>query len=377
MARALAAACAALATLTLACGRDAGPAWPPGAHLSANGPAFRDLLARFSGLEGTPLGRHARRLAERTEGCREVAGRADDGSLDALLESVACADAPPGAGIALARGDADLLWIAPLGEARRLVARGRATRAGWVLDAQLDPPARDGPAALLAPSAEPAGRAVLAAQSALVHARVRPRGGLDLASLVPAGSQGDRLFRLRSALFSGAVLGGTWEVAAYMPGDADALPPMAVALDVRSRDAAVRAAETFLSEIAAAWPVHRTPARFRASEPVEGACLLDLNILPGFAPCYAATERALVVGWNPASLERALAGPAPAPAEAASHLAVRLDRLDEADRRLRASRGLDARDAERSWGFRRLEVSPAPDETAEWRIELVAAEPER
>ena len=38
-----------------------------------------------------------------------------------------------------------------------------------------------------------------------------------------------------------------------------------------------------------------------------GACLLDLNILPDFAPCYVATEHALVIGWNAASLVPAMA----------------------------------------------------------------------
>ncbi|HXT21427.1 MAG TPA: hypothetical protein VN923_11795, partial [Thermoanaerobaculia bacterium] len=71
-----------------------------------------------------------------------------------------------------------------------------------------------------------------------------------------------------------------------------------------------------------------------------GACLDELNMLPELAPCYVATEHALVVGWNRRSVELALrAGAAPATSakDDASELVVSLDRFPQADRRLRAS----------------------------------------
>jgi len=370
----------AIALAGAGCAGETRPSLPPGAHVVADGPALRGLLARLEGLEGTPLGRQARTLGERTAGCATVVGSAADGDPRALADALACGGRVAPA-LARVRGDAELLAILPLGAERRLVVRGGRTGSGLVLEARLDPPDLPARAALLAPAPGPVGPAVLDAEGALVHARVRPRDGLDLAKLVPEGSQGDRLFRLRSALFSSAVLGGVWEIAAYMPRAGEPLPPLAVALDVRRRDAAIEAAERFLSDLGEAWPVHRTPARF-GSPPVPGACLLDLNILPGFAPCYAATERALVVGWNPASVERALPSSAPA-VDGPSRLTVRLDRLDEADRRLRATRGL-APDAgvHRTWGWQRLRVAAAAGgegtgrrgDGAAWRVELLAAE---
>src|SRR5262249_11740998 len=52
------------------------------------------------------------------------------------------------------------------------------------------------------------------------------------------------------------------------------------------------------------WPVHRSVLHLAGA---EGACLPDLNVLPELAPCYVATDDALIVGWNPTSLQRALA----------------------------------------------------------------------
>jgi hypothetical protein len=107
-------------------------------------------------------------------------------------------------------------------------------------------------------------------------------------------------------------------------------------------------------------------------EALAGACLLDLRILPAFAPCYVATPRALVLGWNPASLARALRGGPESAGEAPSRLWLRLDRIAEADQRLRAARGEPAASVERSYGWERLEVAPG-DGGAELRIALEAA----
>ncbi|HKJ25161.1 MAG TPA: hypothetical protein VKB65_10090, partial [Myxococcota bacterium] len=368
-------AAALAAALALSCGGGPEvPAIPRGAHLVADGPVLLGLLARLEGLRGTPLGRRAVALRARLDGCDSVVGHAADGALDALLDSLDCATPP--AALAAARGDAALLWVWPLDRDQRWIVTGGPGGAGLVLDARLDPPGASERAALLLPSADDAGPPVLDARDALLHARVRPEGGLDLAALVPEGSQGDRLFRLKSALLGSAVLGGVWEAAAYMPEPGEPLPPMAVALDVRRRDTAVGAMRAFVAELEAAWPIHATPARFAAAGPSEGACLFDLRILPGFAPCWVATGRALVVGWNPTSIERALGKDADAPAEmdGPSRLALRLDRLGEADRRLQAARTGDAPATPRRWGWSRLEIGPGDARDA-LRIELVDPEP--
>jgi hypothetical protein len=180
------------------------------------------------------------------------------------------------------------------------------------------------------PGGAPPGPGLLSGRDALVHARLRPAGKLDLAALVPAGGQADRMFRLKSALFTGLVLDGTWELALYLPEPGQAAPPAALALGIAARDAAVDAMEAFLAELAATWPVRRSEFSVGAA---AGACLLDLRILPDFAPCYVATPEALVVGYNPDSLRRALAPGGPAFA-ADGGLVVELARLAEADARL-------------------------------------------
>ena len=67
-----------------------------------------------------------------------------------------------------------------------------------------------------------------------------------------------------------------------------------------------------------------------------GACLRDLNVLPELAPCYVATERALVIGWNEASLTPALAtraASAPDGASASGSAVIDFARFAQADAR--------------------------------------------
>ena len=146
---------------------------------------------------------------------------------------------------------------------------------------------------------------------------------------MPAGSQADQLFALRSQIFAGAVLDGTWEAAAYVPSDEDLLPPLALAVGVTLRAPAVAAADRFVANLEAAWPVHRSPF---AVGRAEGVCLPDLNILPGFAPCFVATRDALVVGWNAESVRRALAPADPrADGDAPARLELDLELFERAD----------------------------------------------
>src|SRR5262249_62039452 len=134
-----------------------------------------------------------------------------------------------------------------------------------------------------------------------------PEGGIDLPALVASGGQGEALFALKSRLFGAAILDGTWELALYLPGEGEPLPRAALALGTRERAAAAAATGAFLDEIEARWPVRRAPFSIGA---FEGACLPELRLLPGLAPCFVATESALVVGWNAASVRKALDGSA-------------------------------------------------------------------
>ena len=345
------------------------PTLPEGTHLVANGTALRGILERLAGLQGTPLGRVAAELSVRLATCGTVSGSAPDGGLTALASSLECtlpdAVSPP---LRALRGTDDLLLILRASERQRVVLTGRLGSDGSLaLAARLDPPTAQGALGLLLPSEAPAGSPVLAIGDAVVHARVRPRDGIDLAALVPEGSQGDRLFRMRSVLFSRAVLAGVWELAVYMPVAGATFPPMAAALDVRSPEVATEAVREFLGELASAWPIHATPIRLPGVGAGEGGCLLDLHILPELAPCWVTTPRALVVAWNPPSLERALRGTRQGDADAPSRLAVWLDRIGEADRRLRAVRGSAAGEErhyaageERHYGWQRLEIHAAP-----------------
>jgi hypothetical protein len=198
--------------------------------------------------------------------------------------------------------------------------------------------ALEGPAGFLLPGSEPAGPPVLSTREQLLHARVRAGVRLDLASFVPPGSQAASLFHLESALFSGLVLDDTWEAAVYPPEDGRAAPRLALALGVRDRTAAIAAIESFLEKIRESWPVQRSAFSLGSA---SGACLLDLNLLPDLAPCYLATGRALVAGWNPASLQWALGDADGDPqvligAGGPGALVLDLARVEQADARLRA-----------------------------------------
>lgn len=235
---------------------------------------------------------------------------------------------------------------------------------------------------LLLPAAEPPGPPRLADTGALLHARVRPDRGLDLASRIDAGGAAAELFRLRNELFLATALEGTWELAVYHPEEGQRIPPAALALDVADRGRAVTAIEAFIAEVRETWAVSRRPATL-AGHP--GACLDDLNLMPDLAPCYAATPEVLVIGWNAGSVERALALPrdpeaaAPSPLAAAlSSAVVHLDRLPEADARLAragASRLGGPPPAPLVYPWRALRLAGRRD-GGEYRIAIQLAAPE-
>jgi len=326
------AALLALALVSLHCGREP-EAWPPGALLVGRASALRALAHQLARLEGTPIAREADALADALPACDVVEAHAAQASLAALRAGLRCADpAGPLAAVHRDRGGRDLAFAWPLGDER---ATGLADlSAAGDLDFEIELPggAFGGPRAWLRPGKAAPGPAVLGGADALVHARLRPEGGIDVPALLESGSQADELFALRSQLFGAAVLDGTWELALYLPGDDESVPRAALALGIRHRSVAEAAAARFLDELEAAWPVRRVPFALGDG---TGACLPELRLLPGLAPCYVVTERSLVVGWSAASLRKALDGSA-SRLPASGGLVAELARLPAADARIAA-----------------------------------------
>ena len=97
------------------------------------------------------------------------------------------------------------------------------------------------------------------------------------------------------------------------------------------------ALHALLDDVEDSWSVRHEPLSLAGT---RGACLPELNLLPGLAPCALATERAIVLGWDAASLRHALGEtPSAQPQTAtAARAEIDLSRLHEADRRLAALR---------------------------------------
>jgi len=322
---------AAVAAACLACGAPQ-PAEPAGALFAAHTASFERLLDRLTQLEGTRLGRRAAELRAELPRCRSIGARVPGPDAAALLAALRCVEGDPRLeAFDHARGDRDLALDWPLGDGKRMRVRlGLDDLDDTDVELLLPPGFARGAAALLVPGPESPGPAHLAGAGALFHARVRPSGGIDLAALVANDGPAQRLFRLKSRIFAGAVLDGTWEAAAYLPEPGEAAPPLALALGFDARDAAIAAMEALIKDVRSTWPVERTAFSLDGA---PGACLPDLRVMPGLAPCYVATERALVVGWNAASIERALAGGATGLGHTGGVL-VELARFAEADANL-------------------------------------------
>jgi hypothetical protein len=344
-----------------ACGsRDPQHELPAGALVGGDARALQRVLAALGGLPGTPLARAAEAWRARLEGCGEFVAAAPRANPDELLDAVRCPGPGglPDAALRL-RGDADLVVVLPFGAGGSFAGSVRALPDGSVgLRGRLVLP-DPGAAALLLPAGEdPPGPPVLSAADTLVHARVRADASA-LGSLVAEGGDADRLFRLRSELFAGALLDGTWELAVYLPQPGRLMPPVALGLGVRNAGAAAAAVEKLVAELRSTWPVHRTPFSLDGR---SGACLLDLRILPELAPCYVMDGDGIVVGWNPESLRAALAGAAGTQPDAAGGWLVHLDRLALADERLRQTAAPDAQATRFDYGWDRLHVRVWPGE---------------
>jgi len=334
------AAVLAIAALVAGCREQLPPGddLPPGTLVIARSESLQRLLARLTQLEGTRIAASAAALASALPDCPWVEGQVPSGDPADVWSQLRCrAPDSPLAALERERGERDIAFALPAkGAVRPRGSLAVAANGDVVVELLLPPIAFANTRALLLPAAESPGPALLNHADEIAHARLRPEGGLDIASLVPASSQADRMFRLKSELFAGAVLDGTWEIAVYLPEPGRPMPRSALAVGFALKQPAVAAIEGFVSDLQNAWPVRRSDFAVGA---FRGACLLDLNILPDLAPCYAATEDALVIGWNPASVRQALA--ADGADEHAGHgqhphsgITIDLARIPEADARL-------------------------------------------
>jgi hypothetical protein len=369
----------ALGLLVLGCARSA-PELPAGAYLGGDAAALRRVLARLEPRSDVPLGRGAAALRRRIDGCVRVFAHAPDGSAGELLAKLTCApdDAARGdvqefALLRALRGTGDLVLVLPLGAHARLAGPIRVDAQGGVtFEAQVELDGLSGPAALWVPGELPPGPPVLDASDTLVHARLRAAAGLPIADWVPRGSQGDQMFRLKSELFAGAVLDGTWEVAIYLPEQSAQTPPAALALGFRLRSAAQVAVERFVADLREIWPVQRSPLPLAQG---QAECLSDLRVLPDLAPCWLVGERALVVAWNETSLRRALAGSGASALSPGGGLIVRLDRFAQADANLQIASHTAAEFHPFDYAWRRLELEPRRGERGlELSLRLIAAD---
>lgn len=338
---------------------------PRALAFSAKGPALRTVFGRLDRLQGgTPLATLVGALEARVGDCAEVwascpavetapandpqVATAGAAAQCSWVEEVRCVSAvspvvrdPVRAVLETARGDADLIATVPVGAQGLGVLRawvkadGSLRLTGELRGLSADEPLERGPAALLLPGETPPGPGVLSTADALLQVRLRPRGGLDIARLVTAGSGGDRLFRLKSQLFTATTLRGTWELALYSPTAGQRMMPLALGLDVTSPSTAKAAMEMFLGELTSQWPLARRP--FTLAEGT-GECLGNVDLLPELMPCYVTTANALVIGWNEHSVRRAVAGGPRLAASGESVALVDLERIAAADLVLAASR---------------------------------------
>jgi hypothetical protein len=337
--------------------------WPGGAALLANTQSLNRLLGQLAQLENTPLADRAELIRTSLPDCPVVEGRAQSGRLSDVLQTLTCRSAGSDlAALERIRADSDLAVALPIDGNRVLGALTIDASGDVDLEIRVPDAAAAGLAGLVLPGSQDPGAAELSRSHTLIHARIRPIGGVDIARLVPRQSQGAQLFRLKSELFAGVVLDGVWELAVYMPEVGHQMPRTALALTFSHRAAAVAAMEGFISNLQESWPVSRT---FFQIGSAQGACLLDLRLMPDLAPCYVATKRALVVGWNPASLHKALDDSRPELEDLGDGggAVVHLERFAEADQILSRALSIDLASPTHGYPWRRVVATGVPLES--------------
>jgi hypothetical protein len=259
------------------------------------------------------------------------------------------------------QGDADLVFLVPLGApandgnvASRLIGTVRSEPDGTLrMSARFDPLPTGALGSLVVPSAEGAGPAVLNPSNTLVHGRIRPHAGLDIASLVPRDSQGDSMFKLKSRIFSSAILDGSLEFAIYLPEDGQMIPPTVVAVGTRVEAAAVEAMDAFVASMSRTWKFRHVPASFGE---YRGVCMVEMQLYSEFDPCYAAAKGMILIGWNRRALLRALEpGSGPGPSTHGGVVA-HLDRFATADAALHHAWVPDSPLPQLEYAWHRLEA---------------------
>jgi hypothetical protein len=317
------------------------------------------LMRQLRILDKVPLGQGAALLDEALTGCERFSygpGR----SLDAFDADLLSCDPQPGTCASLertlGRHAVAFSWSPPEGP----------TTTGWLdadedgslkLGARVPLSAAEGERGLL-PAADPPGPAVLSGEGAVFHARLAPLGGLGITSMVESGPQVNRLLELQGRIFQGGVLDGTLETVIYAPPEGGEVPHIAVAVGFHIQRAAIAAIREVVGSLEQQWQVFATTTELEGH---EGQCLLELNVMPDFAPCWVATDQALVLGWNQAALSRALQGE-PAELGQRSELRVDFPALANAERIMALARGFSEDEPLQPYPWRSLQLQS-------WRAE--------
>ncbi len=344
-----------LVALAGGCRRDPAQRLPDGTLWAGDAAQATRLLRDLAQPRGTPVAMAAGDLLRRLDGCRRFVAHCPPGDSCTLASALRCDRDDELTALAdEVRGDAG--WVlAQRGSKRLLVARGTTRPGGDVaVHAALELEGGEAAWQALLPARGTPDGPVIGDAGALVHLRLRSDRGLASLGQLGAGGWADRLFGLEEKLLLAMDSEGTVELAVFEPAPGELIPPLAAAIHVRRPTRAVEAMESLIAEARTRWGVGRRAWR---SGEAEGACLDDLNVLPELAPCYLATEKALIVGWNRRSVLLAR-GSRPAPARGdGSELVLALDRFPAADRLLRDAYGGSGDDPARRYPWSRASVA--------------------
>lgn len=345
----------------LSCGPEK-ESWDQGVAFRANRQGLQRQLAEIMEIEGTPAANWAKGFSEDLEDleCPEVEMLCPAIEGCDFARELRCTEGTP------ERLDGKQpFWRLEVGEPQwRLLVEATAekdTKMGLTMALDLKEEF-SAPWTRLLPGKESPGPARLSAQDALFHARLRPESGLEVSSGVEAGGLADELFNLRNDLFAATMLSGNAELVIYLPEPGQLIPPVALALDVRFRDAGIQAMESLVQDVLETWPVSRRDWSYGG---YLGACVDNLAVLPDLAPCYLSTDDFLVVGWNPGSLHKALIED-PSRDEG-NFVKVHLDRFPQADRILETKAESGWTPAEYPWSTLHLTGSR---EEGRYRLQL-------